>query len=389
MVEVARRLREDEKFGGYIHLKTIPECSPELIEQAGLYADRLSINVELPTDEGVKRLAPEKRPETIRLSMARLRRKIEEKSRADAEDQAAPDFAPAGQSTQMIIGADATTDDGILRTSARLYGSYHLRRVYYSAFSPIPDSSKALPLIKPPLMREHRLYQADWLMRFYGFCAAGNPGRQRDGMLDLAIDPKLAWALRNRGAFPGRRQPRRPRSAVARSGPRHEGRRAHSGDAAPSAAAAGRRRPAVPVDRQGAAVHHRRGLVAGRADRRPSPARQAASPSRNSLSCFDGPTGTAPRLGPHGRQTRQRDRFAGWRDAARRLALANDRSGIERHGRRMSNAQESLLAATEDLPRRSRRCQLRSRARSSSAPRRRSAIRTPTVSPSSTACCGG
>ena len=202
MVEVARRLRLDEKFGGYIHLKTIPECSAELVERAGLYADRLSINVELPTDESVNKLAPEKKPETIRLSMAKLRAKIEEKSEPTLRTKTRERFAPGGQSTQMIVGADATSDDGILKTSARLYGSYQLRRVYYSAFSPIPDSSSALPSQKPPLMREHRLYQADWLMRFYGFGQGEILQGSSDGMLDLAIDPKLAWALRNRGLFP-------------------------------------------------------------------------------------------------------------------------------------------------------------------------------------------
>ncbi|TPJ56682.1 putative DNA modification/repair radical SAM protein [Mesorhizobium sp. B2-7-1] len=202
MVEVARRLRIEEKFGGYIHLKTIPEASAELIEMAGLYADRLSINVELPTDEGVKKLAPEKKPETIRLSMAKLRRKIEEKAEPTLRSRKRERFAPGGQSTQMIVGADKTSDDGILRASARLYGSYHLRRVYYSAFSPIPDSSSSLPLQKPPLMREHRLYQADWLMRFYGFSQPEILDGSNDGMLDLAVDPKLAWALRNRGRFP-------------------------------------------------------------------------------------------------------------------------------------------------------------------------------------------
>jgi putative DNA modification/repair radical SAM protein len=202
MVEIARRLRVEEKFGGYIHLKTIPEASAALVEAAGLHADRLSINVELPTDEGVKQFAPEKRPETIRLSMAKLREKIEEKAEPTLRTKRRQRFAPGGQSTQMIVGADATTDAGILSASARLYGSYRLRRVYYSAFSPIPDSSSALPLRKPPLMREHRLYQADWLMRFYGFerkeITAGRP----DGMLDLAIDPKLAWALAHRAFFP-------------------------------------------------------------------------------------------------------------------------------------------------------------------------------------------
>ncbi len=202
MVEVARRLRLREKFGGYIHLKTIPECSQALIEQAGLHADRLSINVELPTDEGVKKLAPQKRPETIRLAMAGLRRAIEEKAEPTLKTKTRQRFAPGGQSTQMIVGADATSDDGILQASARLYGSYRLRRVYYSAFSPIPDSTAALPLRKPPLMREHRLYQADWLMRFYGFEQGEILAGSGDGMLDLAIDPKLAWALRHRALFP-------------------------------------------------------------------------------------------------------------------------------------------------------------------------------------------
>lgn len=202
MVEVARRLRQDEKFGGYIHLKTIPECSQELIEKAGTFADRLSINVEMPTDEGVRELAPEKKPETIRRSMAKLRLKIEEKAEPTMRTGRRERFAPGGQSTQMIIGADSTPDAGILSTSSRLYGSYHLRRVYYSAFSPIPDSSSALPLVKPPLMREHRLYQADWLMRFYGFAKDEILDGVPDGMLDLGIDPKLAWALRNRAGFP-------------------------------------------------------------------------------------------------------------------------------------------------------------------------------------------
>jgi putative DNA modification/repair radical SAM protein len=202
LVEVARRLRLEHNFGGYIHLKTIPEASQEILDKAGLYADRLSINVEMPTDEGVNRLAPEKKPATIRKSMAGLRAKIEDMSEPTLRTKKRQRFAPAGQSTQMIVGADATPDATILQTSAPLYGSYQLRRVYYSAFSPIPDSSSALPLIKPPLMREHRLYQADWLMRFYGFDQREILAGQPDGMLDLGIDPKLAWALRNRQTFP-------------------------------------------------------------------------------------------------------------------------------------------------------------------------------------------
>ncbi|WP_174020614.1 putative DNA modification/repair radical SAM protein [Agrobacterium fabrum] len=202
MVRVARELRVTHGFRGYIHLKSIPEASPKLIEEAGLYADRLSINIELPTDSGVNRFAPEKQPANIRRSMADIRLKIEEAGEPTVRTKKTRRFAPAGQSTQMIVGADGADDSTILSTSARLYGSYGLRRVYYSAFSPIPDSSKNLPLIKPPLMREHRLYQADWLYRFYGFDIGEITAIGGDGMLDLDIDPKLAWALKQRDRFP-------------------------------------------------------------------------------------------------------------------------------------------------------------------------------------------
>ncbi|MGR3465810.1 putative DNA modification/repair radical SAM protein [Limimaricola sp.] len=201
MVRIAKKLREEENFRGYIHLKTIPEASAELIEQAGLYADRVSINVEMPTDASVTQYAPEKKPDTIRRAMADVRlRKEASKDRSHTGKRPAR-FAPAGQSTQMIIGADGSSDATILGQSTRLYSSYGLKRVYYSAFSPIPDATAKLPLIKPPLMREHRLYQADWLMRFYGF-DAGEITAGTDGNLDLSIDPKLAWALRNRHVFP-------------------------------------------------------------------------------------------------------------------------------------------------------------------------------------------
>ncbi|MGA1802503.1 putative DNA modification/repair radical SAM protein [Rhizobium sp. HT1-10] len=202
MVRIARELRVTHNFRGYIHLKSIPEASPKLIEEAGLYADRLSLNIELPTDVGITRLAPEKKPVGIRQAMGALRLKIEEASEPTLQSKKRKRFAPAGQSTQMIVGADEANDATILGTSARLYGSYGMKRVYYSAFSPIPDSSKNLPLIKPPLMREHRLYQADWLYRFYGFGIGEITGQQAGGMLDLDLDPKLAWALGNRHDFP-------------------------------------------------------------------------------------------------------------------------------------------------------------------------------------------
>jgi putative DNA modification/repair radical SAM protein len=202
MVRIARELRTTHNFRGYIHLKSIPEASAKLIEEAGLYADRLSLNIELPTDAGITRLAPEKKPSGIRRAMGALRLRIEEAGEPTLKSKSRKRFAPAGQSTQMIVGADGANDATILGTSARLYGSYGLKRVYYSAFSPIPDSSKNLPLIKPPLMREHRLYQADWLYRFYGFGIEEITATRQDGMLDLDLDPKLAWALGRRADFP-------------------------------------------------------------------------------------------------------------------------------------------------------------------------------------------
>jgi putative DNA modification/repair radical SAM protein len=203
IVEVARSLREDHDFRGYIHLKTIPDADPEMVRQAGVHADRVSINVELPTAPGLMRLAPEKDGARIEGAMKRMRSDIEEGSDSRRLFKSAPAFAPAGQSTQMIVGADGANDIDIVLKASTLYDRYSLRRVYYSAFSPIPDASAILPLKRPPLMREHRLYQSDWLMRFYGFSpkevmdAAGS-----DGMLPLDIDPKLAWALKFRECFP-------------------------------------------------------------------------------------------------------------------------------------------------------------------------------------------
>ncbi|WP_010162169.1 putative DNA modification/repair radical SAM protein [Sphingomonas sp. PAMC 26617] len=204
MVEVARSLREDHNFRGYIHLKTIPDADPALVEQAGLHADRLSINVELPTVSGLKRLAPEKSAVRIEDAMAETRTSIIDATDARKKFKSAPRFAPAGQSTQMIVGADAATDGDIVLRASSLYDSFDLRRVYYSAFSPIPDASTVLPLQRPPLMREHRLYQSDWLMRFYGYTSQEvvAAADETTGMLPLDIDPKLAWALKHRAIFP-------------------------------------------------------------------------------------------------------------------------------------------------------------------------------------------
>jgi putative DNA modification/repair radical SAM protein len=197
LVRVARLLRDEHDFRGYIHLKAIADANAELMAQAGRYADRVSVNAELPSEQSLMQLAPEKTVGTIRRSMATLRSHIDE-SRAEPESGK---FAPGGQSTQVIVGADASNDRTIIDSSAVLYGSYRLRRVYYSAFSPIPDASRNLPLVAAPLMREHRLYQADWLLRFYGFDTA-EIFDQTDGMLALDVDPKLAWALKHRDRFP-------------------------------------------------------------------------------------------------------------------------------------------------------------------------------------------
>jgi putative DNA modification/repair radical SAM protein len=203
LVEVARSLREEHDFRGYIHLKTIPDADPELLSQAGLFADRVSINIELPTESGLQRLAPEKDGGRIESAMRDTRVAIDDGADAKSKYKSAPLYAPAGQSTQMIVGADAASDGDIIVRASALYDRFRLRRVYYSAFSPIPDASAVLPLKRPPLMREHRLYQSDWLMRFYGFKPAEVAGAaDASGMLPLDIDPKLAWALKFRESFP-------------------------------------------------------------------------------------------------------------------------------------------------------------------------------------------
>ena len=202
LVRVAKSLRTEHFFRGYIHLKTIPDASPELITEAGRWADRLSINIELPTEAGLERLAPEKNLHDIRSAMGRLRLAIDENKEDSTRARTTPRFAPAGQSTQMIVGADAASDRVVLEASSNLYANYRLKRVYYSAFSPIPDASKILPLTAPPLVREHRLYQSDWLMRFYGFTVDDIAPLGIEENLALDVDPKMAWALRNREQFP-------------------------------------------------------------------------------------------------------------------------------------------------------------------------------------------
>jgi putative DNA modification/repair radical SAM protein len=201
LVAVARTLREVHRFGGYIHLKTIPGASERLMLEAGRWADRLSVNVELPTAADLAELAPEKRPEEVDVAMSDIRQEIEQQRDDKLAGLKPTPFAPAGQSTQMIVGATDSPDASILRTATDLYRRHRLRRVYYSAFSPIPFADDRLPPAAPPLLREHRLYQADWLLRFYGF-ELNEIVTPEAPNLELDVDPKLAWALAHREQFP-------------------------------------------------------------------------------------------------------------------------------------------------------------------------------------------
>lgn len=198
---VAQTLREEHEFGGYIHLKTLPGTDERLVELAGRFADRLSVNVELPTAEDLRKLAPEKKPIEITETMQSVKHRIDERAVDARRGLKPPKFTPAGQSTQMVVGATPSPDAAILRTASALYKRHGLRRVYYSAYSPIPHADGRLPVARPHLLREHRLYQADWLMRFYGFAAEELP-TEDDNNLALDVDPKLAWALANRQGFP-------------------------------------------------------------------------------------------------------------------------------------------------------------------------------------------
>ncbi|HYH00424.1 MAG TPA: putative DNA modification/repair radical SAM protein [Terriglobales bacterium] len=199
LITVARTLRTEHRFAGYIHLKAIPGSSTLLLDEAGRWADRLSANIELPTQTDLDTLAPEKQVPVIESTMQEIKMKAEESRVERKRTRRAPRFAPAGQSTQLIVGATPSTDSQILRTADRLYGSYGLRRVYYSAFSPFPKADARLPIQAPPLLREHRLYQADWLLRYYGFTISEVT---EEPNLDMERDPKLAWALRHREFFP-------------------------------------------------------------------------------------------------------------------------------------------------------------------------------------------
>ncbi|MEJ7622467.1 MAG: putative DNA modification/repair radical SAM protein [Pyrinomonadaceae bacterium] len=198
LVLVAKKLREEEQFGGYIHLKAAPGASKELLLEAGKYADRLSANIEMPVQTDLDQLAPEKTLKEIEDTMADVKSGID-----DAKDRGAKStFARAGQSTQLVVGASASTDTAILTKAESLYKKFMLRRVYYSAFSPAEFTDPNLPQQKTPPMREHRLYEADWLIRKYGFKAHEVTEGLDGGNLDLEHDPKLAWALRHRGLFP-------------------------------------------------------------------------------------------------------------------------------------------------------------------------------------------
>ncbi|HZH73298.1 MAG TPA: putative DNA modification/repair radical SAM protein [Mariniphaga sp.] len=202
MILVAQKLRLEENFNGYIHLKAIPDASKELIHQAGLYADRLSVNIEIPTEPNLKKLAPEKNFNGIINPMNQISQAITESKVERKKFRKAPQFAPAGQSTQLIVGASPETDRQIILLSSNLYQQQNLKRVYYSGYIPVNDYDKRLPAVHtPPLIRENRLYQSDWLMRFYKFKAEEILSEDHP-FLDLDVDPKLGYALRNLHLFP-------------------------------------------------------------------------------------------------------------------------------------------------------------------------------------------
>ncbi|MRJ08675.1 putative DNA modification/repair radical SAM protein [Ornithobacterium rhinotracheale] len=202
LVRIAKKLRTEHKFNGYIHLKSIPGASEELMREAGLYADRLSVNLEIPTEQGLKLLAPEKSHKDLVKPMRTIKQNLEIYKSERKIIKSTPKFAPAGQSTQMIVGATNETDLKIIHVANYFYKKYDMRRVYYSGYVPVLEDNR-LPSLNTqvPVQREHRLYQADWLMRFYGFDANEILDSEAP-FLDLEIDPKLAWAIRHRALFP-------------------------------------------------------------------------------------------------------------------------------------------------------------------------------------------
>jgi putative DNA modification/repair radical SAM protein len=202
MVRVIKDLRTVHRFNGYIHIKSIPGASQQLVQEAGLYADRLSVNLEIATEQNLKMLAPEKNHESVYKPMLYIQQGVLESAEERQKHRSAPRFAPAGQSTQMIIGATNENDKQILQTSAALYNRPSMKRVYYSGYIPVNSYDNRLPALKQaPLVRENRLYQADWLLRFYYF-KVDEIVDEKNPDLDLEIDPKLAWALRHPEAFP-------------------------------------------------------------------------------------------------------------------------------------------------------------------------------------------
>ncbi|WP_173197393.1 putative DNA modification/repair radical SAM protein [Geobacter sp. SVR] len=201
LIDVARRLREQERFNGYIHLKLVPGADPLLVAQAGRYADRVSINIELPTRHSLALLAPDKPRESVINPMRQVSGLIVESRANRKESPRASRFAPAGQSTQLIVGATPESDREIITLTEGLYKRLELKRVYYSAFVPVSDDNRLPTLAPPPLLREHRLYQADWLLRFYGFAAHELLDDERPN-LDMRFDPKSDWALRHLELFP-------------------------------------------------------------------------------------------------------------------------------------------------------------------------------------------
>lgn len=202
MICALRILRQEYRFNGYIHAKAIPGTSPELVQQLGLLADRLSVNIELPSQSGLQSLAPDKTKDAILRPMGQIRDGVAQSKAELVKYKHAPAFAPAGQSTQLIVGATSDNDRHILQLTESLYQKYRLKRVFYSAYVPVVENS-LLPALdtKPPLLREHRLYQADWLLRFYGF-RAGELLDEGQPDFDPLLDPKCCWALRHPDFFP-------------------------------------------------------------------------------------------------------------------------------------------------------------------------------------------